>query len=290
LSQKHNFKIEFVIGDDCSKDRTRDIIRKYDALYPGIFVMLFPEKNQGSEINTVNCLDACKGKYIAFLEGDDYWTDPYKLQKQVDFLEANPDFSLCFTRVNIIDDIGLECPDPYQVMTKDEFTMEDIVMAERSFIPTPTLVFRNVLPNPSPKFLREAIPGDYVLHLLLADKGKIKCLPGKTAVYRQHAGGVTKSESFRENEYDIHYALLTDADKYFEHRYTHLFKKRLLDVSKTILIFGSRNKKGFEKVKHTIKNFPKYIKSLERINIKEILYYLAILYFPSVLKRRAKSK
>src|SRR5271157_2282730 len=90
VTQKVNFDFELIIGEDCSTDNTLDICNKYAKQYPDI-IKLFPsEKNYGMMGNTVRVLYACTGKYIAMCEGDDYWCDPYKLQKQIDFLEANP--------------------------------------------------------------------------------------------------------------------------------------------------------------------------------------------------------
>jgi len=94
------------------------------------------------------------------------------LQKQVDFLETNPEFSICFTDVDIVDEIGLEHPNPYSKLDKDVFTIEDVILAPRVFIPTPTLTFRNLLPKPLPQFFKEAMSGDIAMHLLIADKGK----------------------------------------------------------------------------------------------------------------------
>ena len=96
LMQKCNFDFEIVVGEDCSTDSTRDILREYDAKYPGRFKLLFREKNFGRP--TMNVYDTgmhCTGDYIAFLEGDDYWTDENKLQKQVDYLDQHPDYMGC---------------------------------------------------------------------------------------------------------------------------------------------------------------------------------------------------
>ncbi len=160
LEQKHDFKVEFVIGDDCSKDKTRDIIRKYHALYPDMIVPLFPEKNLGAKLNAIQCLQRCRGKYIAFLEGDDCWSDPDKLRKQAAFMEAHPDYSICFTDVDIINDTADDHENPFTPPAKEDFTIEDVIMTERVFIPTATLFFRNQLPDPLPEFFRKASSGD----------------------------------------------------------------------------------------------------------------------------------
>ena len=98
LMQKTNFDFDIVIGEDCSTDNTRQIVLDYQQQYPGKVKLLLHEKNIGAMANQMAVFNACKGKYIAMCEGDDYWTDPYKLQKQVDFLEANEDYSICSHR------------------------------------------------------------------------------------------------------------------------------------------------------------------------------------------------
>ncbi|ROI02177.1 GNAT family N-acetyltransferase [Chryseobacterium sp. G0240] len=94
LVQKTNFNYDIVIGEDCSKDNSREILLDYQKLYPGKFKLLLYSQNMGAVNNQNEIFKNCKGKYIAICEGDDYWTDPLKLQKQVDFLEENTDYSI----------------------------------------------------------------------------------------------------------------------------------------------------------------------------------------------------
>jgi len=98
LAQKVDFPIEYIIAEDCSTDGTREICERYAENYPAIINLLDSEKNLGFKENEKRAMEKVRGKYIAFCEGDDYWTCPDKLQRQVDFLEANPDYSVCFTR------------------------------------------------------------------------------------------------------------------------------------------------------------------------------------------------
>ena len=101
LMQNTNFDFDIVIGEDCSTDNTRQIILDYQRKYPGKFKLLLHKENIGAMANQQAVFSACTGKYIAICEGDDYWTDPYKLQKQVDFLEDNNGFVICFTNTLI---------------------------------------------------------------------------------------------------------------------------------------------------------------------------------------------
>jgi len=95
LMQKTDFPFEYIISDDCSTDGTREIVEEYSRKYPDIIKNISPKENIGARENANRIRAACQGKYQASCEGDDYWTDPNKLQKQVSFLEENPDYSLC---------------------------------------------------------------------------------------------------------------------------------------------------------------------------------------------------
>ncbi|MCF6185625.1 MAG: glycosyltransferase, partial [Bacteroidales bacterium] len=97
LMQKVSFNYELIIGDDCSQDNTQKIIREYQKKHPDIIKPVLRTKNIGANNNFVDIFKKATGKYIALLEGDDYWTDPNKLQKQVDFLEANPEYGIVST-------------------------------------------------------------------------------------------------------------------------------------------------------------------------------------------------
>lgn len=94
LSQKTSFSIELIIGEDCSTDKTRQLVSDYARDYPNIIVTQFPDTNQGSTDNLLSLIKVAKGKYIAICDGDDYWTDPFKLQKQVDFIENDNSFGM----------------------------------------------------------------------------------------------------------------------------------------------------------------------------------------------------
>ena len=284
LSQKCNFKFEMVIGEDCSKDGTRKIIEEYAAKYPDIIVPLYEEKNIGAKLNATKTLEHCRGKYIAFLEGDDYWTDPFKLQKQFDFMEANPGYTICFTRVAEKNENGGDSSGRFPELTKDDFTFEDVVMFENCFIPTPTLFFVNALPKPMPAFYTQAMSGDIALHLLISDLGNIKCLPGITAIYREHSGGITKTEIQKKESYRELFKLYENVNEYFNFKHDKLFRTRLLQMSKIRLIFGSKELRGMEKLKYVIENSRDYFKYSGKTNVKEVVYYTVLLFFPFLLK------
>ena len=189
LMQKTDFDIELIIGEDFSQDNTRLICQEYSAKYPNIIRLLSSNKNLGMMPNFVRTSEACSGKYIALCEGDDYWIDPYKLKKQVDFLQVNKDFAFCHHKMKILYDGNDNEPDlSVQEGQKEVTTIEDLAKGY-SQIYTASCVYRNGLINKLPDWFYKSPAGDYLLHMLHAQYGKIKCLPDIMGVYRVHRGG-----------------------------------------------------------------------------------------------------
>lgn len=187
---------EVLIHDDASSDNTQEIIDEYIRKYPGVIFPLIQVQNQYSKgvrgmMPRFN-FPRARGKYIALCEGDDYWTDPNKLQRQVDFLEANPEYSFCFHPVSILM--------PNDELKQDFITQPpnaelDIATIARygNFIHTPSMLFRNAIDSYPETFL-EAPLGDYPLQMLLAEKGKCKMIPQSMAVYRYGVGVWSSAE------------------------------------------------------------------------------------------------
>lgn len=194
LMQQTGFPIELVIGEDCSTDQTRSIVNDYAQRYPQHIRALLPDSNLGMIPNFVATLQACRGQYVALLEGDDYWTDPHKLQNQVEFLEEHHEYSMCFHDVRIISEDSpcvLESyGPPYR---KPFFTLDDIV--ERCFIQTCSVMLRNGLVREYPSWFYEAPNGDWMLFVLAAQHGDIGYLEMQMASYRLHQGGVWTGHS-----------------------------------------------------------------------------------------------
>jgi len=197
LLQKTNFPIEIIIHDDCSTDKTREIIQTYTNKHPNLIKPIFQSENQFSKGIKIqpSVLPKCKGKYIALCEGDDYWNDPYKLQKQVDFLEQDPGYVLCWTRFNTLDDAtGNLRPDN----NGDYFSNENgidfdfDIFAKGWHIGMQTLVYkRNALINNN-HFNNEHYRDVFLISDLLT-VGKGHCLNDITAVYRVHSAGIYSS-------------------------------------------------------------------------------------------------
>lgn len=187
LMQRCNFDLEIIIGDDYSTDGTSIICQEYAQKYRNI-TLLPSVKNYGIAKNWKRVLSYCKGKYIAMCEGDDYWTDPQKLQKQIDFLESNPDFSAVTHEVEIVDEIN---SGRTNVFFKNDIT--NLQQAFDNFVPTCSLVLRNTnLEKHFPDYIKyDILTADKTLLLGLTSTGKIKFLDEKMSVYRIHEKGVT---------------------------------------------------------------------------------------------------
>lgn len=194
LMQQVNFDYEIVIGEDCSTDNTRDIVVNYQNHYPDKIRLLLPETNLGMLQNFVQTLTACQGEYIALLEGDDYWTSPDKLQKQVNFLDKHPDYAICFHNITIVHEnwkleIGNYCP----LYKKEIFTLEDLLLD--NFISTCSTMFRRGLFSEFPDWFFTLNQGDWPLHIFNAQHGKIGYINEVMGVYRVHQGGVWSKQS-----------------------------------------------------------------------------------------------
>ncbi|MDD2494720.1 MAG: glycosyltransferase, partial [Tissierellia bacterium] len=218
LKQKTTFPIEILIHDDASTDKTAHIIREYEKKYPDIVKPIYQNDNKyskGIPISFTYNFPRVKGKYIALCEGDDYWIDPLKLQKQVNFLEENEDYGL----VGTSNKIYIEKKDIYIIhkLKEAEYSFEDFVIANR--ITTLTSCFRTDLLK---EYLKEIKPqqkgwysGDYPMWMYMSKKKKVKIFPDITAVYR-------KREESASNTNDIQKKLFID-------KYRHSIRRFYID-------------------------------------------------------------
>ncbi|MFV0156664.1 glycosyltransferase [Empedobacter falsenii] len=187
LKQNYKGKIEFIISNDNSPDDTDQVISdffKSIEIPSHIDIKYIKHKeNKGAIPNFAWTISQCTGKYIAICEGDDYWTDPHKLQKQIDFLEENEDCSLVYHRVQIYDEEEKFFSEEIlnKSLTIQKRTIEELAL-NGNFIHTPSVLFRNNLILPERLF--KLTVGDYVLWFLNGEKGKLGYLPDQMAVYR----------------------------------------------------------------------------------------------------------
>ena len=204
--QKTDYVIEIIISDDASTDNNQKIIRRYIKKYSNIFFKtILREKNIGAINNFCDALDNCHGKYIALCEGDDYWTDPYKLQKQVDFLEGHRDYSICSHLVRNVDSEN-------SVLEKQEFTGKncpEIFRIEDCLHGTPlhtsSWLFKSIKPIISEysNTIMRLPAGDDPILLLILSAGKGYCIQDYLGVYRIHTGGIWSPKSEVMQRYNM---------------------------------------------------------------------------------------
>ena len=191
MMQKADFEFELVIGEDCSTDNTRSMLYSFKEKWPQQIRILAHDHNLGMYRNFCEVLRECRGEFLAILEGDDYWLDPLKLQKQVDALRQNPEWAICFHRARGITE-GVK---GYIEMPSTDFRpvsrVQDII--ESNFIYTPTVMYRGAQ-RTLPDWLEEAAALDWPFHVLNAMRGDIGFLPDTMSAYRVHSNGVWSSK------------------------------------------------------------------------------------------------
>ena len=260
LQQRHSFKYEIVIGDDCSTDGTQEIIKKYAEKYPDIIKTIFNNPNLGIIKNYFNVINHCSGKYIMECAGDDFWL-PEKVQTQIDFMEQNPEVGMCYGYAKKWLE-SKQCFSKKYFGSKKE-TMDELL--EGNDIPAPTVCFRNELIK---KYIDEVHPiekgwlmEDYPEWLWFAGNSKITFIQKSLAVYRElndsasHILNVEKQFAFNKNYYSIQkfYAeqnyknvyIKTDEEILFDIYYASLLncytketRNKLITVSKIINNLG----------------------------------------------------
>lgn len=222
VKQQTTFPFEVIVADDHSTDDTPKIIAEYAQAYPAIFKPVLRKKNIGAVPNMIDSLQQTTGEYVAVCEGDDYWTDPTKLQRQADFLDSHPDYSLCFHPVRVFFE-NKENPDVVypDTTTKATFTVKRLL--KEDFIQTNSVMYRRQDYTQLPD---DVMPLDWFLHLYHAHFGKIGFIDRVMAAYRRHAGGIWWD--YYENaekiwrKYGLAYiALYTDLLKYYGQNKTY---------------------------------------------------------------------
>lgn len=234
LMQKTDFDFEIVIGEDCSQDNTRAILIEYQKRHPDKFRLLLNERNLGGHLNAKQTYESCTGEYVALLNGDDYWTSPDKLQKQVDFLDGHPDFSACFHDSLIVYADGSQESTHYRPSQKSISTVEDLLLD--NYIPTSAVMYRRRLLEKIPDWIGQLKLGDWPMHLLYANQGNIGYLDETLSVYLVHPGGVWSLKDWQFREFaliEFFEAMLVHLDPRYAKVTNRLLRWKYLWVSET---------------------------------------------------------
>ncbi|SHI59369.1 glycosyltransferase [Algibacter luteus] len=247
LMQKTNFNFQLVIGEDCSTDTTRNICETYADSHPEK-VKLLPalDKNIGLINNYIRTLKACDGKYIAICDGDDYWIDDLKLQKQVDFLESNSDCAIVGTNFKRLYSNG-ELEIIEKERTKASYNFDDLIF--ENMITSVTVMFKNLQKNESiPEWITKFPYGDWPTYLwTIKNKGNIRFLSDVTAVYRTDIGisaGIRKQHSVTA-KVNLNIVKSIAGDSSFSNK-KEVVQKSILEHKKALIACYNREKQYFK--------------------------------------------
>jgi glycosyltransferase involved in cell wall biosynthesis len=206
VGQKTTFPFEIIIHDDASTDKTPQIVKYYENKYPELIKPIYQKENQfskGIKPSPTYVWPKAQGKYIALCEGDDYWTDPYKLQKQVDFLELNPDYAMCWHDAMSINEKGKVITKSRLVRYSKESVFSEIELMKGVSVLTMTVLFKNISSSIPNEFYM-VLNGDTFLFSMMGMFGKGMYMKDiLPAVYRIHDGGVWSKKSDVMKKYNI---------------------------------------------------------------------------------------
>jgi glycosyltransferase involved in cell wall biosynthesis len=256
LMQKTTFPVRVCIFEDASTDKTADIVKEYAERYPG-FIFAFCQKvnthNKPTRKEAKRPFNKMQNvaKYIALCEGDDYWTDPLKLQKQVDFMETNQDYSLCFHGWKNIfnnDPSNYLIFQPKEILGDSSFGTEDVILGNVGIMATNSIFFSTRHVINIPEWMSNAPVGDFPLILLLSTKGKIGYIDDVMSVFRvassSSAWSVKMAQSYKMRR-NFHYGMLnmyTGFDIWTNRKYHRIIikKKNILKkrYAKQLLLFA----------------------------------------------------
>ncbi len=267
LRQQTDFPIEVLVSDDASTDGTVEILRQYESAYPGIFRMTYRKRNVGATANSYGNYASARGKYIASLEGDDYWIDPCYLQKGARFLEDHDDYIAVAYRSRIIDENGAAVDTNGIEKTKRFWEFEKAVYTAEDFLQwkmpgqISAVIFRNIfrgMPQEESRLLYQLdrIVGDRTLMMFLTGRGRIRCMDEVTSAYRfatsrQGTGYMAQlsNQNGRLNEYAFMCRIEKAAKAHYNGEWSLLQAKKNKLVGAVSTLYRDRTKENAKVVK-----------------------------------------
>ena len=295
LMQKTTFPFEIIIHDDASTDKTAEIVREYEKKHPDVIFPIFQTENQYSKglrgIALRFAYPKARGKYISFCEGDDYWTDPLKIQKQVDFLENNTAYGLVYTNYQtLFDDSGKIIVRNYDPKIPDGEIYHKYLTS--SFIGTLTVMARSDLIKEYVVKFQEILKtwpmGDRPLWLYISTKSKCGFLEDYTAVYRRNANSVSsfkdiyKEIEFLQKSYEIRYYFIENVRSVPQDIKALLddtYNRELLN-----LFYKAKDKSAGKRIFHILRS-PRAQDYLRYLGLQNLFFRFWVDIIFSVLKR-----
>lgn len=264
INQKTNFRYEAIIHDDCSTDNCKKIIEEYKKKYPDIIVPIYEKENQysqGKDMFIDILMPKMKGKYFAICEGDDYWIDEYKLQKQYDFMENNPEYSLCTHNSIMVDIYEKKLKNIDITKESKDISCEKFILGGGGFISTNSIFAPSNLTIKLPNYFK-IISLDYIWQIYLSSKGKTFCFNEKMSAYRTGVEESWTQRMKKNNKKSIEILrkineALREFDYYTDKIYHDTIEKRIaLNEIDILEILGEYKKIQQEPYKSIIKEHP----------------------------------
>jgi glycosyltransferase involved in cell wall biosynthesis len=232
--QKTTFPIELVIGEDCSTDGTREIVQEYAQKYPEIIQVITSDANVGALKNSIRTNLACRGEYIAYCEGDDYWIDPLKLQKQYDAIIKYDAVLVAHSTIMVYYQDGKMASEPKMRRAKEESGFLDLedILSHRTLFHTSSIFLRAEIMKHLPDWYFQMALGDYPLKVISAQMGKIYYLDEIMSVYQKGVSGSftdrTISSNIQEMERELgELKMYPYLDEYTGYKFTNIIHKYL---------------------------------------------------------------
>lgn len=238
VMQQTSFPFEILVHDDASTDATADIIRSYEEKYPQLFRVLYQKENQysrGGAITRRFQIPRARGKYLAICEGDDYWTDPKKLQKQFDAMERHPEVDMCAHGSTVVSG-GETVSRVNRGEAECVFDLPTVIEGGGSFVSTATLFYRKTIEDAGLPPFRQIISFDYTIQIHGALRGGLLYLPDDMSVYRRATENSWTVRMRKDSGKSAAHrrrvaAMLEQLDVDTDHRYTDVIRKKLRSVT-----------------------------------------------------------
>lgn len=257
LMQHVNFKFEIIIADDYSLDNTRQILSEYKERFPNLFKIILQEKNVGAAKNWYDLLFMAKGKYISYFEGDDYWIDPLKLQKQINILESNDKYSACAHQTQLL--VNGKLGKLFNLNVPRIIKMKNLY--EGRLFHTASCIFKKSVLGTFPKKSIMMASGDRFLNFLIAIEGPIYFIEDTMCIYRKHDKGLSSNMSSEKLLLDL------NTIRYLKKAYPNFAVVRYISYV------------------YATAGLVKKINILKKVYLLAISFLLSFSYFPNNIKK-----
>lgn len=282
LMQQTSFPFEILIHDDASTDKTAKIVKKYETAYPNIIKAIYQKENQyskGIKVGKFN-RNRAKGKYYALCEGDDYYTDRKKIQKQTEFMEDNPEYSLCVHSGSIVtyekELIKYVRPSEFD----KEYTTQEIINGGGGLFVTNSMLFRKEFYQELAPFQKASPVGDYPLTIRLSLYGKVKYLDENMSAYRYMLKGSWSEKNSIDVEYRKEHArkiinMFNSLNQYTDYKYKEIINEKIKKLQFDLLMVSGK----FKEVKAQ-----EYMAFYEKLSFSQKIKARFKFYFPSLFR------